>query len=174
MVDLLSDSITNAQDLSEIQNQSTKAQYSERHGLWVMEWSVAAQMAINGETTSLTAGTYYLKQPQPESNANVHSWDNFYIPAGTCILNAIGHIHTARAGGTSITPSIGATSLGATGALDTTAATDLIAADLAGGGAPFTRGQIIASDSDFKVVTVGAVTAGAFTIIIEYLLLNVG
>ena len=160
--ELLTQNIADWKDVGEVQNQITHAQYGDRGGRFTIEWNVAAQMNIEG-VAALAIGTYHIKVPQPEALANVGAWDNFYIPAGTLTKTMWVHTHEAKVGGGTITPAIGAdalTAISSVGMIDRTSA--------------LVSGDIILTDSDFTVVIAGnTVTAGAFTIFLEYYLGNV-
>jgi len=161
--ELLTENIEDWKDVGEIQNQFTKAEYGTRVGLYTLEWNVAAQMNIEG-SVALAIGTYYLKVPQLEANANTHAFDNFFIPAGTLTKTMWVHTHEAKVGAGTITPTIGADAL--------TAITTNTMADRT---TELVPGDMILTDSDFSVgVTVGTVTAGGFTIFLEYYIGNVG
>jgi hypothetical protein len=161
--ELLTENIEDWKDVGEIQNQFTKAEYGTRHGIYTIEWNVAAQMNIEG-VAALAIGTYYLKVPQIEENANTHAFDNFFLPAGTLTKTMWVHTHEAKAGSGTITPSIGADALTA---INTAGMTDDTAA--------LVPGDIIATDSDFTVaIASNTVTAGGFTIFLEYYIGNVG
>ena len=159
---LLTENITDWKDIGEIQNQVTLAQYGARSGLYTIEWSVAAEMNIQC-VSALPIGTYYLKAPQVEASANTHTWDNFFIPAGTITVSAWVHTHEAKAGSGLITPHIGTdnfTRIDAVGVVDDTAT--LVAGDL------------ILTDSDFNIViNTDTVTARGFTLFLEYYIGNV-
>lgn len=161
--ELLTENIDDWKDVGEVQNQITHAQYGARGGLFAIEWSVAAQMDIEG-VAALAIGTYHIKVPQPEALANVGAWDNFYIPAGTLTKSMWVHTHEVKVGSGTITPSIGGdalTAISAVGMNDRTSA--------------LVSGDIILTDSDFTVaIASNTVTAGAFTIFLEYYLGNVG
>jgi len=163
--ELLTQNIADWKDVGEVQNQISHAQYGARGGLFAIEWNVAAQMNIEG-VAALLAGTYYIKAPQPEALANVGAWDNFYIPDGTLTKTMWVHTHEAKAGVGTITPFIGAAG-----------ATDLTPINLAGHNddtSKLVAGDIIVNDADFGVVIAGGtVTAGGFTVFLEYYLGNV-
>jgi hypothetical protein len=164
--ELLTQNIEDWKDVREIQNQVTLAQYGSRHGLYVIEWNVEAEMAIQG-VAALAIGTYYLKAPQKEASANSSSWDRFFIPAGTLLKTMWVHTHQAKVGSGTITPFIGAAG-----------ATNLTAINAAGHNddtAALVAGDIIVADADFGVVIASnTVTAGGFTVFLEYYLGNVG
>lgn len=159
---LLTENITDWKDVGEIQNQVTLAQYGARSGLYTIEWNVAAEMNIQG-VAALPIGTYYLKAPQVEASANTHTWDNFFIPAGTITVSAWVHTHEAKVGSGNITPHISTDDFSA---ITTVGVTDDTAKLVAG--------DLITTDSDFNVVIDSdTVTAGGFTLFLEYYIGNV-
>ena len=160
--ELLTQNIADWKDVGEIQNQANKAEFGNRMGLYTIEWNVAAEMNIQG-VVALPVGTYYLKAPQIEENANIHTWDNFFIPAGTLTKTMWVHTHEAKAGSGTITPSIGSDTL-----------TPIAGAGMVDNTALLVSGDIIATDSDFSVeIASNTVTAGGFTIFLEYYIGNV-
>jgi len=160
--ELLTQNIADWKDVGEIQNQANKAEFGNRMGLYTIEWNVAAEMNIQG-VVALPVGTYYLKAPQIEENANIHTWDNFFIPAGTLTKTMWVHTHEAKAGSGTITPSIGSDTL-----------TPIAGAGMVDNTAQLVSGDIIATDSDFSVeIASNTVTAGGFTIFLEYYIGNV-
>lgn len=161
--DTLAESIAAQKDLAEVQNQSIVSRYGARKGEIVIEWSVLAAMLQESQTTDLDAGTYYIPAPNKVADANKNSWDRLFIPAGTIITAVHVHTHEAKAGAGTITLSIGTDALTAINAAGYLADTAALAA------------QLIAADSDIKVVVAGApVTAGAFTMVLETINGNVG
>jgi len=160
--ELLTQNIADWKDVGEIQNQANKAEFGNRMGLYTIEWNVAAEMNIQG-VVALPVGTYYLKAPQIEENANIHTWDNFFIPAGTLTKTMWVHTHEAKAGSGTITPSIGSDTL-----------TPIAGAGMVDDTLQLVGGDIIATDSDFSVaIASNTVTAGGFTIFLEYYIGNV-
>ena len=160
--DLLTETITEVQNLGEVQNQSRIAMYGNRRGEIVIEWSVAGAMVRDSQTADLDVDTYYILAPNGVDDANESTWDKFFIPAGTIITACHVHTHEAKAGAGTITPAFGddvLTAIDAAGYNDDTTA---LAA------------QLIASDLDFSVAIAGAVvTAGAFTIVLDVINGNV-
>jgi hypothetical protein len=169
--ELLTQNITDWKDVGEIQNQANKAEFGNRMGLYTIEWNVAAEMNIQG-VVALPVGTYYLKAPQIEENANIHTWDNFFIPAGTIIQSCVVHTHEAKAGAGTITPFIGAAGSVDFTPVTTAGAIDDLDAINAGGGA--TDPSLISVDSDIGIVVASnTVTAGGITIFLKYYIGNV-
>ncbi len=166
--ELLTENIDDWKDVGEIQNQVNKAEFGNRAGLFALEWNVTAEMNIQG-VAALATDTYYLKSPQVETNANVHTWDNFFLPAGTFIKSIWVHTHEAKVGSGTITPF-----LGSAGSTDLTAISAAGVVDEVGAGVGWTP-AVLASDTDFGVViATNTVTAGGFTLFIEYYIANVG
>jgi hypothetical protein len=160
--DLFTETITEVQNIGEVQNQSRIAMFGNRRGEIVIEWGVAGAMVRDSQETDLDVGTYKILAPSGVDDANESTWDNFFIPAGTIITACHVHTHEAKAGSGTITPAFGddvLTAIDAAGYNDDTSA---LAA------------QLIAADADFSVAIAGTVvTAGAFTIVLDVINGNV-
>lgn len=160
MVDKLTETIEATKDVGEVQNQSQIAEFGDRMGLAVIEWSVAGELNRTGET-ALPVGTYYLKVPKKPADANDHTWDNFAIPDNAIYHEIIVDTQVAKAGSGTITPKLGSTSLTA---ITSQGVTD----DSAKKG----TAKISADDTVSIVVATNTVTAGAITIFVRYFLGN--
>ena len=165
MTDKLTETIASTKDLSVGQDQSVIAQYGLRKGVIVVEFSVDEEMAKLG-VDALPTGTYYKKiadcrEPEdgggsPNVKRNVCLPDNAIL-LGTPIVD----VHKAKAGSGTITPAVGSVTLAAV------SSTGVSVDD--GAGDVLIRGRKNSADEAISFAVASAtVTAGAFTVILEY------
>jgi len=162
MVDLLTENIETWKDVGEVQDQSEVAQFGLRKGMVVAEWSVAGEMNRQG-VTALAIGNYVIKDI---------NGDNLVIPAGAVLSKLMIRDDTvAKAGAGTITPAI-ETAAGTTyEAMDNAIGSIATIVDDNGASNTFVLGLKWAADANIKVaVASNTVTAGAFTLYIEYLI----
>lgn len=157
MKSLFTETISEARNVGVVQDQSIIAYFGKRDGLYIVEWSVAAELARQGLTTTLPAGTYSLKVPPANSATDLSVRIAQFIDAGFIAEACLVQTTQAKAGSGTLTPKVGATSLTAiagAGLVDDATALSLPAA--------------FASNTAITIVVgTGGVTAGAFTIFLR-------
>lgn len=159
-IDTLSDAIDAYENLAVHQNR-VQMQHGDVFSVMKIDWTVPGQMALAGQSTDLDAGTYYLKIPVKEADANTQGLRNFCLPKGAVLKKVTVQTHVAKVGSGTITPYLG------TSALTAISSVGVVNDDTAAGcnAAPVE----LTSDTVFKVVVASdVVTAGAFTIYIEF------
>ena len=154
----LAETITETKILSQVQDQSKIAGYSNRKGLIVAEFSVKAEMSRLG-VTALPTGTYTINNP---------NGDAVVLPDNAILLGIpVIDVTEDKAGAGTIAVALGSV------AFDTAITSAAVISADDGAGNALVRGRRSAADESITVtVASNTVTAGSFTVFVEYLLGN--
>ena len=168
MVDKLTENIASWADEGYFQAQDVIAQYGLRKGMIVFDWSVTGQIAIEG-TDELAVGTYKMKVADNrnaiEGDGTAMATRNVALP-DNAILAAVPiiDVHEAKAGSGTLNVNIGTVKVTSDAALTSvgTYVDD-------GVGNVLVAGRKSAAEEDISVVvTSDTLTAGGFTLFVEY------
>jgi len=155
---LMTETIDGERDVGVVQNQSLYPKYMSRHGVYVFEWSVAAELSRQGLSGTLPNGTYNLPFPAPSDTADTLSDVNQHIRAGDIIQEVVTQTQVAKAGAGTITPDIGGDAMSAIASTGVNDDTAQLAA---------TPKEITTDAAINVVVAGGGVTAGSFTMFLR-------
>ena len=159
-IDLLTENIALTKDVGEVQDQSKVAEFGRRAGVVIAEWSVAGEMNRQG-VAALAVGDYVI---------NDCNGDALVIPDGAVLSKLMIRDDTvAKAGSGTIGVSI-ETAAGTTyEAMDNAVGSVATYVDDNGASNTFALGLKWTADANIKVVIASTtVTAGAFSLYIEY------
>ena len=171
MVDTLIENVAVWKDVGVFQNQSEVAEYGHRQGILLFDWSVAGEMNIQG-VTALATGTYYVNYADSrnavgdgtnDATGTASATRKIALPDNAILTRVpIVDIHKAKAGSGTITPAVGTITL--------TAVTSVGTSVDDGNGNELVVGYKTSAAMNISVAVAGnTVTAGAFTLCMEYI-----
>ena len=168
MIDTLVENIAAWKDVGVVQDQSVNAQFGIRQGVIVAEFAVKALMNIAG-VTALPVATYYINVADSRNAVGstalgtASATRRLSLPDNSILTRVpIVDIHEAKVGSGTITPAIGAVTLAAVTSVGTSV-------DDGAGDVLVVGRKGAAEEAISMAVATNTVTAGAFTIFIEYL-----
>lgn len=134
-----------------------------------IEWSVAGQMALSGQTTDLDVGNYYIKIPNKDvDQANNHQLQKVTIPKGAIVKKFDVFCRESKAGSGTIKPVVISSTASGTDTLTAVATSGTYTDDLSNLSNVLTTGAIEADCYIYVEIASNVVTAGAFRLVVEW------